>query len=83
MSGVLLRRTRAEIADQLPERTDEVIRIEATQEQLDIQNANCARAAQIAAKKFMTEMDRLVLMSCLTNARMACDSTYLLDQEQQ
>lgn len=83
MSGVLLRRTRAEIADQLPERTDEVVRIQATQEQYDIQAANCARAAQIAAKKFMTEMDRLVLMSCLTNARMACDSTYLLDQEQQ
>ena len=83
MSGVLLRRTRAEIADQLPERTDEIVRIEATQEQYDIQDANCARAAQIAAKKFMTEMDRLVLMSCLTNARMACDSTYLLDQEQQ
>lgn len=82
MSGVLLRRTRAEIADQLPERTDEVVRIEGTQEQIDIQNANVARAAQIAAKKFMTEMDRLVLMSCLTNARMACDSTYLLDQEQ-
>lgn len=83
MSGVLLRRTRAEIADQLPERTDEVVRIEGTQEQLDIQNANVARAAQIASKKFMTEMDRLVLMSCLTNARMACDSTYLLDQEQE
>ena len=30
----------------------------------------------------MTEMDRLVLLSCLTNARMACDSTYLLDQEE-
>ena len=83
MSGVLLRRTRAEIADQLPERTDEIIRIEGTQEQLDIQNANVARAAQIASKSFMTEMDRLVLMGCLSNARMACDSTYLLDQEQQ
>ncbi|GAB5441073.1 MAG: DEAD/DEAH box helicase [Fuerstiella sp.] len=81
LSSVLLRRTRAEIAHQLPERTDEVIRIEGTQEQLDIQNANCARAAQISAKRFMTEMDRLVLMSCLSNARMACDSTWLLDQE--
>ncbi|KAA1261376.1 RNA polymerase-associated protein RapA [Rubripirellula obstinata] len=81
LSGVLLRRTRAEIADQLPERTDEIVRIEATQEQLDIQDANVARAAQIASKKFMTEMDRLVLMSCLSNARMACDSTYLLDQD--
>ena len=81
LSGVLLRRTRAEIANQLPERTDEIVRIEGTQEQLDIQDANVTRAAQIAAKKFMTEMDRLVLMSCLSNARMACDSTYLLDQD--
>lgn len=81
LSKVLLRRTRAEIANQLPERTDEIIRIVATQEQLDLQNANVARAAQIAAKRFMTEMDRLVLMSSLSNARMACDSTYLLDQD--
>ncbi|MEZ6121678.1 MAG: DEAD/DEAH box helicase [Planctomycetaceae bacterium] len=81
LSNILLRRTRSEIAHQLPDRTDEVIRIEGTQEQLDIQNTNCARAAQIAAKKFMTEMDRLVMMSCLANARMACDSTWLLDQE--
>lgn len=83
MSGVLMRRTRSEVAQQLPERTDEIIRIEGTQEQLDIQNANVSRAAQIASKKFMTEMDRLVLMSCLSNARMACDSTYLLDQEEE
>ncbi|MFK7817205.1 MAG: DEAD/DEAH box helicase [Planctomycetaceae bacterium] len=83
MSGVLLRRTRAEIADQLPSRTDEVIRIEGTQEQLDIQNANVARAAQISAKRYLTEMDRLVLMGCLTTARMACDSTYLVDQEEE
>ena len=40
MSGVLLRRTRKEISNQLPERTDEIVRIEATQEQFDIQNAN-------------------------------------------
>ena len=83
MSGVLLRRTRSEIASQLPDRTDEIVRIEATQEQFDIQNDNCSRAARIASKKFLTEMDRLILMSCLSNARMACDSTYLLDQDQQ
>jgi hypothetical protein len=81
LSPVLLRRTRSEIADQLPSRTDEVVRIMGTQEQLDIQNANVSRAAQIAAKKYMTEIDRIVLMACLSNARMACDSTYLLDQE--
>ena len=81
LSHVLLRRTRSEIADQLPSRTDETVRIMGTQEQLEIQNANVSRAAQIAAKKYMTEIDRIVLMSCLSNARMACDSTWLLDQE--
>ncbi|HIK94093.1 MAG TPA: helicase, partial [Planctomycetes bacterium] len=45
-------------------------------------DANVSRAAQIAAKKFMTEMDRLIMMGCLANARMACDSTYLIDQEE-
>jgi hypothetical protein len=83
LSQVLLRRTRSEIADQLPSRTDEIVRIMATQEQLDIQNDNVKRAAQIASKKFMTEIDRLILMSCLSKARMACDSTYLIDQEQE
>ena len=83
LSHVLLRRTRSEIKDQLPSRTDEIVRIMGTQEQLDIQNANVSRAAQIAAKKYMTEIDRIVLMSCLSNARMACDSTYLLDQEKE
>lgn len=81
LSSVLLRRTRSEIADQLPSRTDEVVRILGTQEQLDIQDINVKRAAQISAKKYMTEIDRIILMGCLANARMACDSTYLIDQE--
>jgi superfamily II DNA or RNA helicase len=82
MAGVLLRRTRAEVARELPERTDEIILVPATQEQLEIHDVNVARAAKIASKKFMTEMDRLVLQGCLAKARMACDSTYLIDQEE-
>ncbi len=81
MQPILLRRTRSEVAKQLPERTDEVIRCEATAEQLEIHDANMKIVAQIAAKKFMTEMDRLRMQKCLLMARMACDSTYLIDQE--
>ena len=40
-----------------------------------------ARAAQIAAKKFLTEMDLLRLQKFLLMARMACDSTFLVDKE--
>ncbi len=82
MRGVLLRRTRDEVAKELPERTDEIVCVEATAEQLEIHNANMNIAAQIAAKKFMTEMDRLRLQKCLLMARMACNSTYLIDQEE-
>ncbi|EKK00477.1 helicase, Snf2 family protein [Rhodopirellula baltica SH28] len=81
MRPVLLRRTRAEVAKQLPDRTDEIIRCEATAEQKEVHDANMKVVAQIAAKKFMTEMDRLRMQKCLLMARMACDSTYLLDQE--
>lgn len=81
MQPILLRRTRTEVAKQLPDRTDQVIRCEATGEQLEIHDNAVRVVAQIAGKKFMTEMDRLRMQKCLLLARMACDSTYLCDQE--
>ncbi|MEM9365450.1 MAG: DEAD/DEAH box helicase [Planctomycetota bacterium] len=81
LQPILLRRTRSEVARQLPERTDQVIRCEGTAEQLEIHDNAVRTVAQIAAKKFMTEMDRLRMQKCLLLARMACDSTYLCDQE--
>ncbi|TWU31196.1 DEAD/DEAH box helicase [Novipirellula artificiosorum] len=81
MQPILLRRTRTEVAKQLPERTDEIIRCEITAEQKEVHDANVRVVAQIAAKKFMTEMDRLRMQKCLLMARMSCDSTYLLDQD--
>ncbi|MEO1527517.1 MAG: DEAD/DEAH box helicase [Planctomycetota bacterium] len=78
---ILLRRTRTEVARQLPERTDQVVRCEATAEQLEIHDSALTTVAQIASKKFMTEMDRLRMQKCLLLARMACDSTYLCDQD--
>ncbi|MEM8913229.1 MAG: DEAD/DEAH box helicase, partial [Planctomycetota bacterium] len=82
MRPILLRRTRAEVARQLPERTDQIIRCEITAEQKEIHDGAMTTVAQIANKKFMTEMDRLRLQKCLLVARMACDSTYLVDQEE-
>ncbi len=79
---VLLRRTRAQVAKQLPDRTDEIVRIEPTAEQKEVHDANMAVVAQIISKKFMTEMDLLRMQKCLLMARMACDSTYLIDQDE-
>ncbi len=82
LSPILLRRTRAEVAKQLPERTDEVIRIQPTAEQLEISNSQLTIAARIAAKSFLTEMDLLRLQKALLLARMSADSTFLIDKKE-
>lgn len=82
LAPILLRRTRGEVAKQLPERTDEIIRIEPTAEQLEICLSQMSVAAQIVAKKYMTEMDLLRLQKALLIARMSCDSTFLVDQQE-
>ncbi len=81
LKPILLRRTRNSVMKDLPERTTEIVRIRPTQEQQDISDYHTARAAQIAAKKFLTEMDLLRLQQHLLFARMACDSTFLCDKE--
>ena len=82
LSPILLRRTRAEVAKQLPDRTDEVIRIRPTAEQLEISNSQLTIAARIAAKSFLTEMDLLRLQKALLLARMSADSTFLIDKKE-
>jgi hypothetical protein len=77
---VLLRRTRGQVARQLPERTDELVRIRPTAEQLEIHDSQLRVVAQIVRKKFLTEMDLLRLRRALAIARMSADSTFLVDQ---
>lgn len=78
---MLLRRTRQSVMQQLPERTTEIVRIRPTEEQYGISESNVTKAAQIAAKKFLTEMDLLMLQRHLLMARMAADSTFLCDKQ--
>lgn len=78
---ILLRRTRHAVLEQLPERTTQILRIPPSAEQKRISDQNVATAAQIAAKKFLTEMDLLRLQKALLMARMACDSTFLVDKQ--
>ncbi len=79
---ILLRRTRGEVAKQLPERTDEIVRIAPTAEQFDIHQSNIKVVTQITSKKFLTEMDLLRLQKALLLARMSADSTFLIDQQE-
>lgn len=81
LSGILLRRTRASVLQQLPERMTHTVRIPPTGEQKDLSDEFTATAARIAAKPYLTEMDMLRLQKALLSARMACDSTFLVDKQ--
>ena len=37
--------------------------------------------ARLLQKKYLSEVDRRRILACITNLRMLCDSTYLLDRE--
>jgi SNF2 family DNA or RNA helicase len=82
LKGVLLRRTRDTVIQQLPPKTFEIIRIVPTQEQKIINDENQKLAAQIAAKPYLTEMDLMRLQKALLLARMSADSTFLVDKKQ-
>lgn len=82
MRPILLRRTRAEVAKQLPDRIDQVVRVTPTEEQMEIHTGQMQVVAQITSKKFLTEMDLLRLRRALAMARMVCDSTYLVNQQE-
>lgn len=79
---ILLRRTRDSVLQQLPERTTEIVRIPASDEQRNISYENVCRAAQIAAKRFLTEMDLLRIQQHLLTARLAADSTFLVNKKE-
>jgi superfamily II DNA/RNA helicase len=67
---------------ELPPRSTEIVRIRPTEEQLLMSDEYVKRAGQIAAKKYLTEMDLLRLQKYLLMARMACNSTFLVNKEE-
>jgi hypothetical protein len=60
---------------ELPERSTEIVRIRPTKEQLIMSEEYVKRAAQIACKKYLTEMDLVRIQKYSLMARMACNST--------
>ncbi len=78
---VLLRRTRQSVRQQLPPRTNEIIRITPTQEQIELHHSHMRLVNRITRKKFLTEMDLLRLQKHLLMCRMSANSTFLVDKE--
>lgn len=81
----LLRRRKADVALQLPERSDKVLYVPMTKEQSEIHDECRNIVAQLAAKwqrhRFLSEKDRKRLLLLLSRMRMVCDSTFVVDQK--
>jgi len=85
LEPILLRRTKKEVLQQLPERLDKNYFVPMTKEQMLHHEENREIVARIAAKwrrfGFLSEADQRRLMIALQNMRMSCNSTYLLDKK--
>ena len=85
LAPILIRRRKAEVLTQLPERTDQNLMVPMTEMQMLHHRENADVVARIVSRwrrmKFLSEKDQRRLTCALQNMRMACNSTYLLDQE--
>ena len=79
---ILLRRTRSMVLDELPERTNHIVRILPTEEQAAIDLSQRRIIQTIITKPYLTEMDILRLQKALLVARMAADSTFLVNKQE-
>ncbi|HYT92005.1 MAG TPA: DEAD/DEAH box helicase [Gemmataceae bacterium] len=81
LEPILLRRTRAEVLSQLPERTDNTVYVELADAQRGPYADQQATLARLVAKKYLSEVDRRRILCCIANMRMLCDSTFLYDKQ--
>jgi SNF2 family DNA or RNA helicase len=81
LQPILLRRTRAEVLSQLPERTDNTIYVEMTDAQRGPYLEQQSALARLVAKKYLTDVDRRRILCAIATMRMLCDSTFLYDKQ--
>ncbi len=85
LSECMIRRVKKEVLKDLPKRMDKTLFVPMTKEQMDMHNELGNTVTQLVAKwqrfHFLNEQDRMRLMLCLSQMRMVCDSTFILDQK--
>jgi SNF2 family DNA or RNA helicase len=85
LAPILLRRTRAEVLKELPERTDQVFRVPLTPKQAEPYFEQSDILAQLMRKwerqGWLSEIDQKRILCCIQNMRMLCNSTFLFDKE--
>ncbi len=81
MAGVLLRREKKEVLQQLPPIQEMTVPIRLTPEQAEMHAGFAQSLLAIVNKKHLTPFDMQRIQQILTSMRMVCDSTYLIDKE--
>ncbi len=85
LAPIMVRRRKSEVLLQLPERTDQNLLVPMTEAQQAYHQENAEVVSRIVQRwrkmKFLSDQDQRRLTCALQNMRMACNSTYLLDQE--
>ncbi len=85
LAPVMLRRRKAQVLTQLPERMDQRIFVPLTPEQRVHHDENGATVMRIVSRwrktGYLSDTDQRRLQCALQNMRMACNSTFLLDHE--
>jgi superfamily II DNA or RNA helicase len=85
LAPVMLRRRKAEVLTQLPERVDQRIFVPLTPQQRVHHDENGAIVTRIVARwrktGYLSDSDQRRMHCALQNMRMACNSTFLLDHE--
>jgi len=85
LEGVMLRRTKKKVMKQLPSRQDKNLFVPMTEQQRALHDDYADMVARLVNKwkrlGFLPEKDRQRLMIGLNMMRMACDSTYVIDQK--
>ncbi|HTV56880.1 MAG TPA: DEAD/DEAH box helicase, partial [Terriglobia bacterium] len=85
LEPILLRRTRREVLTQLPERTDQVFRVQMTPQQAGPYAEQSEILARLMHKwqrqGWLSEIDLRRITCCIQNMRMLCNSTFLFDKE--
>lgn len=85
IKGVMIRRKKKQVLKQLPKRTDKNLFVPMTSQQNEIHEEYKEMVARLVHKwqrlGFLPEKDRQRLMIAMNMMRMACNSTFVIDQK--
>jgi superfamily II DNA/RNA helicase len=81
LADILIRREKAEVLSQLPSVQQRDVPVELSRQQREMHAGFMLGVARIIRKKFLTPYDLQRLNLLLTNARMVCDSSFLIDEK--